>query len=182
MDREKVWLGVQKYGITIGAAVSILSLFLTMFISGDTVRDQLTQRLGGSSAQTLFSGMEVLFGTAYSEGVTLGYLLVAFPVLLLASVFVVSLKKYRSMIQITTPILSILVLFIVRSQMKAALSFIVNHGANEYYVKGGIGFWLVLLIDLVMIGLWIIQKYQLKITKDNLRSFIDKKDWNELKK
>lgn len=93
MDREKVWLGVQKYGITIGAAVSILSLFLTMFISGDTVRDQLTQRLGGSSAHTLFSGMEVLFGTAYSEGVTLGYLLVAFPVLLLASVFVVSLKK-----------------------------------------------------------------------------------------
>lgn len=47
MDREKVWLGVQKYGITIGAAVSILSLFLTMFISGDTVRDQLTQRLEG---------------------------------------------------------------------------------------------------------------------------------------
>ncbi|EDO1223655.1 hypothetical protein K2V03_002131 [Listeria innocua] len=182
MDRERVWLGVQKYGIMIGAAVSIVSLFLTMFISGDTVRDQLTQRLGGSSAHTLFSGMEVLFGTAYSEGVTLGYLLVAFPLLLLASVFVVSLKKYRSMIQIATPILSILVLFIVRSQMKAALSFTVNHGANEYYVKGGIGFWLILLIDLVMIGLWIIQKYQLKITKDNVEAFVKKKDWRELRK
>lgn len=173
---------IQKYGVTVGASISILALFFTMFISGDTLRDQLSEKLGASSAHTSFSGIEVVFGNANTDGVTLGLALFVLPILLLMASYWEPMKKYRAFLQLAVPVGELVMLFIVRSQMKGALEFNVNYGANDYYLKTGIGFWLILLVNLGLVVMWVIHKYQLKLNKDSISRFIETKKIDELKK
>lgn len=173
---------IQKYGVTVGASLSIIALFFTMFISGDTLRDQLSKEIGSSPEHTNFSGIEVVFGNANMDGVTLGLALFLLPVLLLVASYWEPMKKYRATLQLAVPIGELVMLFIVRSQMKSALEFSVNYGTNEYYLKSGIGFWLILLVNLCLVGMWIINKYQLKLNRDSISRFIETKKIDELKK
>ncbi|MBC1778938.1 hypothetical protein [Listeria booriae] len=173
---------IQKYGTTVGASVSILALFFTMFISGDTLRDQLSKELGASASHTRFSGIEVVFGNANTDGVTLGLALFLLPILLLVASYWEPMKKYRAFLQLAVPVGELVMLFIVRSQMKSVLEFSVNYGANEYYLKSGIGFWLILLVNLGLVVMWVINKYQLSLNRKTISTFIETKNIDDLKK
>lgn len=124
------------------SALSLILLFLPMFSfhAGDIV--------------ITTSGLGALFGSNSSAGNFIAVLLFVFPIGLIASYFVKPLQNFKGIISIACPIGGIISLFIVFGIVSSASS---AGGIVEVNSSMDIGFWLILITDIVMTALAVIK-------------------------